>query len=227
MTLHALAPNLWHAQHQFSVFGIQASSRMTVVRFANGQLWLHSPIRLTPELQAAVNTLGEVTWLVAPSKMHHLFVGDWQQAFPQAKLYGPRGLARKRPDLTTLQPLAEQALPEWADELLQLPIRGIPAMGESVWLHRASETLILTDLCMWIMGDIPASSRAYASLMGVRKAPNVSRLVRFVTRDKPAARDSVRQMLQWPISRVILAHNTVLEQDAKATLLQALSWFER
>ena len=48
------------------------ATRMTVVRLASGGLWLHSPVRPTPDRRRAVDELGPVEHLVAPNKIHGL-----------------------------------------------------------------------------------------------------------------------------------------------------------
>lgn len=223
--LQAIAPDIWHAQHQFVVNGVHVSSRMTVVRLRDGSLWQHSPIPLTPALRAAVEALGKITYLVAPSKVHHLFIGDWAAAYPQALLFGAPGLAAKRPDLREMRVLSSSGEPEWMEELGQLQFGGIPFANEFVWFHWPSRSLILTDLCQWWQGDLPLASRLYARVTGVRKGLAVPRTIRLITRDRQAARASAEKILQWPIERVIVAHNSIVEQDARSILARALAWF--
>jgi hypothetical protein len=59
-----------------------------------------SPVALNPPLADAVNALGSVRHLVSPNKLHHLFLKQWAQTWPDAKLYASPGLARRRRDLT-------------------------------------------------------------------------------------------------------------------------------
>jgi len=82
--LDPIANDLWSATQQISVHGLPVRTRMTVVRLAGGALWLHSPIAPAAALRAALDTLGDVRWIVAPNRMHHLFAGDWQGHYPQA-----------------------------------------------------------------------------------------------------------------------------------------------
>ena len=56
-------------------FGFRYPTRMTVVRLADGGLWVCSPIALSPPLAEAVNVIGPVRHLVSPNKIHHLFLG--------------------------------------------------------------------------------------------------------------------------------------------------------
>lgn len=223
--LQAIAPNIWHVQHRFVASGLRISSRMTVVRLANGGLWLHSPVPLSAELHKQLAALGTVEFIVAPNKMHHLFAAECLAAFPDAKLYGAPGLRAKRPDLTGLIELSPVVEKAWRDELEQLFFDGIPAGNESVWFHKASGTLILTDLCQWWQGELPFAARAYAMLTGVRRQLAVPRTVRWMVKDRQAARTSAQGILRWPVTRVVLAHNVIVETDAHAALVKAFSCF--
>lgn len=69
-----LAENLWIFDGEaVPFFTLPYTTRMTVIRLNDGALWVHSPIKLTPELQALVEALGEVRYLIAPNHLHHLF----------------------------------------------------------------------------------------------------------------------------------------------------------
>lgn len=223
--LTQLAPNLWHLERSFKTAGLPMTSRMTVVRFADGRLWIHSPVRFDDTVRAQLAELGEVAWIVAPNCYHHLFAGACQRAFPNAKLYGAPKLVAKRPDLIGMRTLGPTIEAEWADELDQVLIAGMPLLNELVWFHKASGTLIATDVMQWFRGKLPWSAVLFAHLMGVRKRLAVSRTVRLATRDKAAAADSARAVLRWPFTRVVMAHNAVIEQNAHAEVERAFAWF--
>lgn len=220
-----LAPDLWHAPHAFSANGIPVTTRMTVVRLPCGRLWLHSPVPVDEALRTSLAALGEVAWIVAPSKTHHLFVPACAQAFPAATLYGAPGLRAKRPDLGRLEELPAAGAAPWAPELAWLLFEGIPFANETVWFHRRSATLVLTDLVQWWPGALPWRSRGYAALTGVRRQPAVARTVRALVRDREAARASAERILRWPFERVVMAHNAIVETDAHARLRQAFAAF--
>ena len=218
--LQPLADNLWCAEHAFNIAGIPISSRMTVARLKNGGLWLHSPIPLDAPARQQLDVLGPVQHVVAPSKMHHLFAGDLMAHYPAATLYGPPGLKTKRPDLLMLQRLPESAGP-WGPELQWLLFEGIPAANETVWFHAPSATVIFADLCQWWRGQLPWQTHLFTTLTGVRKNLDMARSVRALVRDKAAARASAQKILQWPFKRIIVAHNTVVQDDARALLTHA------
>ena len=57
-------------------FGMQLGTRMTIIRLKNGKLFLHSPTKLSPKLIEKINNLGKVAFIVAPNKLHHLFLAS-------------------------------------------------------------------------------------------------------------------------------------------------------
>jgi dipeptidase E len=48
--------------------GLELGTRMSVVRMGSGRLWLHSPVRLDPELCAQLDAIGPVALAVAPNR---------------------------------------------------------------------------------------------------------------------------------------------------------------
>lgn len=72
-------------------------SKTTPVRLSSGALAVFSPIAITPEIHAKLREKGNnLKYIIAPSMEHHIFIGDWARAFPQAQVIGPEGLAEKR-----------------------------------------------------------------------------------------------------------------------------------
>lgn len=221
--IECLTDGVWHVQHAFTVNGMPLTSRMTVVRLSDGSLWLHSPVPMRPPLRDAVQALGPARHIVAPSKAHHLFAADAAAAFPGARLYGAPGLAAKRPDLAGLHELPMGAGAPWADDLEVRVFEGIPYANETVWFHRPSRTLIVTDLLQWWRGDLALAARCYARLTGVRTRLGVPWTVRLLVRDREAARRSAAALLDWPFDRLVTAHNVVLDTDVRRQVGEALA----
>lgn len=219
--LQSLGPDIWHEEHNFSSMGIRISSRMTVVRLADGRLWLHSPIPISADTRARLAALGEVGYIVAPNRFHHLYAGDCARAFPAAAVFGAPGLDSKRPDLP-MRILGPAPEPAWDASLSQVFVEGMPTLNETVWFHRPSRSLIVTDLVQYVAGDVALSARLYMGLMGVYHRIAVPNGVRLLIRDREALGRSIRQILRWDIERVVFSHNTVLQQNAYAAVERAL-----
>lgn len=221
--LQTIAPKLWHVPHTFKANGIAAPTRMTVVQLKSASLWLHSPVPISVALRAQLLALGPVAYVVAPSKTHHLFVADCMATFPQAALFGAPGLPAKKPDLPAMQELKPVADPAWQDDLAQIFFAGIPFANESVWFHKPSRSLIITDLLQCYQGELSLGVRMYARMTGTRNHLAVPTTVRWLVKDRAAARASAMQILGWPFERVIVAHNAIIDTDAHAAVEKAFA----
>ena len=101
MKLEQIGEKIWIAEGPtVSFYGFPYPTRMAMVRLDSGDLWVWSPIELDSQLRTEVDDLGPVRHLVSPNKIHHLFLGAWADAWPEARLYASPGLARRRRDLT-------------------------------------------------------------------------------------------------------------------------------
>lgn len=206
-------------------------TRMSVIRLRNGELWCHSPTRLTPALQAQIDRLGTVRHLVSPNKLHYAFIADWRRAYPDAIAWASPGVreraARQHIDAIFDRDLGGEAPPEWADEIDQLIFEGSRALREVVFLHRASRTLLLADLIEnFELDKLPRSLRWIVRLGGCfdpdGKTPLDMRLTFWL--HKPAARACVERMLAWKPQSVILAHGRWYKDNGTAELRRAFRW---
>jgi hypothetical protein len=136
-------------------------------------------------------------------------------------LFGAPGLRAKRPDLSSLRELKRTVEPEWERDFDQTFFDGMPIGNETVWFHKSSRTLIVTDLCQWWKGDLSFAAKIFASLTGVRKRLAVPRTVRLMIKDRQAARESAAKILAYPFERVIVAHNAIIDDDAHAAVKKA------
>lgn len=222
--LRKLDENLWVAEQPLRFMGLAVGARMTVIRLADGGLWVHSPLRLTPERREAVEALGPVRFLVAPNKFHHLFIGEWMAAYPQARTYAAPGLPEKRKDLSFHTVLSEQSSADWAGQIEALPWRGAPLLSETAFFHRPSRTLVVTDTVHNVGPEATAFTRFFFRTFGGYGRLGTALPERLATRDRAAARRTVDAVLQWDFQRVIMAHGHVVERDGVQALRQAYAW---
>lgn len=231
-TIEPLAEGLWEAVYPMVLAGgFQLPTRMTVVRLDDESLLCHSPVPLGPQAAAQLSELGEVSVVVAPNCFHHLFVDDFLQHAPKAQLFGAPGLALKRPDLEFDGELSPESDRLWRPVLEREPIEGAPAMNESVFRHRSTNTLLVADLVFNLQSPRGATAAVLLRLMGVHKRFAQSRAWRlFLVKDRAAAARSCRRLLEWQIDRVVPCHGDVFEAssgEAESTveaLRRALSW---
>jgi hypothetical protein len=216
--LERVADGVWVATRSLPLVVGDVGTRMTVVRLASGELMLHSPVRIDPATRDAVDRVGRVRWIVGPSKVHHLFLGDWTAAHPDAELCGAPGLPEKRRDLRFAHVMDGAWQAPWGGELLHHPFAGAPFMNEVVFFHPASRTLLLTDLAFNVERGAPNRARVFHWLVGAVGRFGPHRIIRFGIRDRAAARRSLATILAWDFDRVIVTHGSVLESGGRAAL---------
>lgn len=223
MTLEPIVRDMWTTTRPLRFFGVETGARMTVVRLADGRLFVHSPIALDAEVRRAVDALGPVKAVVAPSLFHHLYVGEWMRAYPDALVCACPGLERKRPDLAWSRVLGDEPEPEWRGELDQVFFAARSLENEVVFFHRASGTLLCAD-AIFNLGTHPSRyTRIVARLLGARK-PGATWVERILIRDRAAARAQVDRMLAWNADRIVLAHGAVVPSGGREVLRRAYAW---
>ncbi|MFD2262213.1 hypothetical protein ACFSM5_04885 [Lacibacterium aquatile] len=224
--LYPLSEGIWLAEHEMKLVGIPFRTRMYLVQLPDGDLVMHSPIPPNHGLTEAVWKLGTPNWRIAPNLHHHLFQTPWQELCATSRLLAPKGLEKKRPDLRIDGTLPQDVPPQWAGVLEAFPILGNPVMKESVFLHRPSRSLILTDLAMstapgdhWIL-------RLYGRLNGLHGKLGVSHMLRRFYKDWAAARASLDAILDQDFTRVLTTHGPLIENGGKDALAAAFSWLK-
>jgi len=217
--LREIAPGIHLAESTVRFYGVRIQTRMTVVELSGSRLFVHSPVALDGAIRADLDDLGEVAFVVSPNKIHHLSIGDYIDAYPRAKVFASPGLPERRADLAFDGVLGDQPDPGWAAELDQAEIRGNVFFAEIVFLHRASRTLIVTDL-VENLDSTTASifGRTLARLFGVGSEPVASPEHRLYTQDAPAAAVSLERIRSWDFERIVLSHGALIESGGHAVM---------
>ena len=219
----AVAEGVWALSYEFSNKGLRISTRMTVIRLADGSLLAHSAVPLTVAQKQELDALGPLRHIVAPSAMHHMFVPALAKLYPEAQLYGTKGVRHKHPELPEMQPIPADESAPWAGQLQCLPVAGIPLLDETLWFHPASGSLIVTDVLQCWQGPLSLPVRMYLGLTGGHERLTVPRTVRMLVKDKAAIRACARQVCALPVQHVILLHNSVISDKPVQCLREALS----
>lgn len=225
--LEPFGPSLYVAQGPTVSFaGFPYPTRMALAHLADGSVWVWSPIALTPELADAVQSIGPVRHIVSPNKLHHLFLPAWAENWPDAKLYAPPGLARKKKAIHFDAELGDEPPEAWKPDIDQVVFNGSFAMNEVVFFHRASRTAIIGDLIQ----RFPAASVSgwkglvmkLGGLVGEHGGTPPDWRSSFL-RHGPA-RVALKKVLEWNPERLLIAHGTCAQQGAREIIASALHW---
>jgi len=190
--------------------------RMTVIRFRDGQLILHSPVAISPELRKDLDALGRVAFIVVP-QAHGRFAAQASQCFPDAQLLAAPGAPARKESLRFHGSLADQPPARWEGQVESLLVRGFRPQ-EVVLFHRSSRTLVLTDLCFNIQRSSSRIARTSFRANGMWQRFGPSRLMRLQVSNRAAFRRSLELLLRWDFERVLPGHGDVIEHGARAAL---------
>jgi hypothetical protein len=211
----------------YSLWGltIPCPTRMTIIRLPGGGLWVHSPVACTPDLVAAVKALGPVTAIIAPNVFHYTHLADWTHAFPQAAVFGVAGLGAKVPGIAFA--VLDDHPPQSWREAIDCHVIALGSFTEAVFLHRASRTLIVTDLMQNFEADRIRNPLVRAVMrMGGATGPNGKPSIEIriaALRHRAAVREGVRRMLDWQPAGIILAHGACYRSNADAEIGRAFA----
>lgn len=212
---------IWISERKLWFSGVLLRSRMTVVRLADGRLWIHSASAPTPELCAELDRLGQVRWVVVPNRYHHIHAAAMKARYPEAQVIGPTSATVRNEGLALDVELNDARLPALVPELSPVALRGVPFLDETLFFHATTGTLIGADL---MMCGCPAdhwtwrwTSRVLGQYQRYKAPPDV----RWNTRGGPLVRQSLEEIAKLPLARILVAHSDPIEDRPVAQLQEA------
>lgn len=227
MQLVAVAENIWCLEQPLRVplFG-NLGSRMTVIRLQDNALMLISPVKFSKVVKRELKELGEVKYLIAPNLHHHLHLAHARSAFPQARVYGPSSLQKKRKDI----PFSETLLPgksfPWNDEIEMVFFPGRGSIDEFVFFHRLSRTLIVTDLIFNIQrGESLLSHFALKMNRGI--GLGMTRIGKYIFKDRLVLKQNLKTILAWKPEHLVVAHGDVVHHETTRRIEAAFEWLSK
>jgi hypothetical protein len=225
--LEEIGPSLYVADGPVvSFYGFPYPTRMAVVRLSDGSAWVWSPVALSDELFNSVDAIGPVRHIVSPNKIHHLFLAEWGERWPEARVYAPPGLAQKRPDLRFDAELGDDPDPAWKADIDQVIFRGSLAMQEVAFFHHASRTAIICDLIQRhpeaTMTGWKGMLMRLDGLVGEHGSTPREWRASFLRRGK--ARAAREKVLGWKPERLLIAHGECAQTGATSIIDKALGW---
>jgi hypothetical protein len=173
-----IVPNkVWTLEQKFGILDVQVPLRMTVIKMSDGGLFVYNPIAATPE---CIDLVGEIVAQHGPVRHiavgsvaleHKAYAGVFAQKFPGAQVWLqpgqysfpvdlPNSFLGYPKDRTNIMPASiDQAPAEWQKDFDLATLGPIisrdGAFGETVFFHKATNTLLVTDTALQASDDIP------------------------------------------------------------------------
>ncbi|HJU25287.1 MAG TPA: DUF4336 domain-containing protein, partial [Rhodanobacteraceae bacterium] len=173
-----------------------------------------------------VQSIGAVRYIVSPNKLHHLFLQQWAERWPDARLYAPPGLARRKSALHFHAELGDEPDPAWQADIDQAVFRGSFAMDEVAFFHRASRTAIIGDLIQRFSEESLSGWKKalmrFSGLVGERGGTPFDWRSSFLRHGR--TRVALRKVLGWNPERLLIAHGMCAQTGATEIIARALRW---
>lgn len=223
--LRQLDSSLWVDEVPFKLLGINFGNRMTCVKMADNTFWLHSPTEFTQTTYEAIQSKGDIKYLITPSLMHNLFIMDWKRQATNAQLLAPSTTKKVKADIFLDENSPNELDKLFNDEISCIPIDGIPTLQEYAFIHHASKTLILTDLAFNFGNDVHGWTKLFLKLYGAHNKFGPTITIRSLVKDKAAFRKSLAVIASYDFDRIIVSHGDILETNGKAVFEKAFQQY--
>jgi len=168
---------VWTFDQKFGILDVQVPLRMTIIKLSGGGIFVYNPIAATQEMlgmvQELVDKYGPIKYIALGSLAleHKVYAGVFAQKFPQAQVYVQPGQYSFPTDLpipylgfpsgrTFDMPSSLADAPEeWKQDFDFLTLGPIiskdGAFGETVFYHKSTKTLLVTDTALEVSEDVP------------------------------------------------------------------------
>lgn len=211
--------------------GVMFTTRMAVVKLSDGSLWVNSPVAVPFDTLKRITELGPVRYLLAATPRHVWRLAAWHTLFPEAQLWAPRPtpFTLKKGHLPFTGILGNEPPQAWKDDFDQLAFKGNPLIEEVLFFHKQSRTVILDDLIqIHPIAKGKPFQNALLKLGGVASPDGGVPLdIRLSFTNRHLARQSLEKLLSWDFDKLVIAHGTCIEKDAKPFVERAFQWLAR
>ncbi|MCJ1354389.1 MAG: hypothetical protein MMC33_004377 [Icmadophila ericetorum] len=221
------------------------------VRLQSGRLVIFSPVALTPSVRTHLLSLGnQVSYIIALDYEHHIFITEWAEAFPSAKLIGPEGIAEKRtkagcPHGTkfdyefTKENMSAMKIDEEFDTEFEYEYFPAHANKELLFYYKPEKTLIEADLVFNLpateqyskSGEDPTTGALTKLFIGLQNTQGTAiwqkRFIWYVAcKDREGFKKGVERVVRdWDFERLIPCHGDVIETGGKGVFEKVMGWF--
>ncbi|OAX38472.1 hypothetical protein K503DRAFT_800417 [Rhizopogon vinicolor AM-OR11-026] len=217
--IREVVKDVWIFSRPFARFGVfPMGGRSTAIKLRKGGVWVLASTPLNEETRKKIDELGEVRYIIGADAVHHLFLGEFKKAYPNAKLIGVEAAIPSMSDKSIrFDGLWGRDPPDtnygFEDEIKHCYFSGF-RNKDVAFLHMPSKSLIEADLLL----NLPATeqySRSSSSAYGNVKPDSwIHRaVIKGTTVDAKAMRRDATTVANWDFDRIIPCHGDVIETD--------------
>ena len=215
----------------------------------NGKIAVFSPTALIPEAKEAVDQLGgNVGYIAAMDIEHHIFLGPWHAAYPNATVIGVEGLPEKRASqqnenvpfgvVFTKKDKSHQKVDEAFDQDFDYEYFDAHMNREIIFNYKPERTLIEADA----LYNLPATEQ-YSKAGVSAESGTLTKVFNFfqntagtaiwqkrfmwyvAAKDKPSFSASAQRVASWDFERIIPCHGDVIETGGMQVFRKLFEWY--
>jgi len=222
--IREVTTNVWTFSKPFARFGwLPIGGRSTAIKLESGEVWVLVSTPLTAETKTKLGELGDVKYLIAPDAVHSLYIGEFQEAYPEAKCIGVEPLGEKKKTIKWAGLYGRDPPDTKYGFEPEIQACYFPAHPNKdvAFLHAPSKSVLEADLLF----NLPATEQ-YSKVGGggylghfTAFGPN-SGLHKWLTnslasKDPKGMKRDAQTVLGWDFDRIIPCHGDVIETGAK------------
>ncbi|KAF2771812.1 hypothetical protein EJ03DRAFT_325075 [Teratosphaeria nubilosa] len=253
MVIRNVTPDIKTCSTPFLRFGrAKIGGRGTIVKLASGNLAVFSPVALTDTLKQELASFGngQIHYITALDREHHIFLESWHKQWPDAQVIGPELLPKSRekqnyfkiPDdrwtLFRKDSKGHFSVSDEFDREFDVEYVHAHANQELVFNHKPSKTLIEADLLFNLPAteqfsktDVSPTSGIITKLMNTLQSAQgdavwQKRMLWYAIAagDRRGFNASVSKIAKWDFERIIPCHGDVIESHGKGILEKVMQW---
>jgi uncharacterized protein DUF4336 len=219
-----------------------------LVKLQSGAVAAFSPVALTREVKETISALGELKYIAAPDIEHHIFIGPWHEAYPNAKVIGVEGLPEKRkkqknedvPFAAIFTKANRETIKIDAEFDSEFDYEYMPSHPnlDVAFFHKPSKTLIEAD----ILFNLPATEQfsksgeaansgiltkiwiALTNTQGAALGQKRAIWYGISSKDRTGYSASIAKINKWDFNTIVPCHGDVIENDAKGIFQKVFEW---
>ena len=220
--IEKLEPNLWRVEGDLP--GGNGTRVMTLARYRDGRLLIHSAIALEEEQMRELEGFGRPEILVVPNGFHRLDAKVFKERYPAVRVFAPSGDAKKVGQVVKVEP-GPTPTRRKDDDVQDRPPRR--RQGASRASSRVTSpggtTLVLND----VVNNLPSTGGVMGFMLSPTGRVSVPRIFRwFFVKDRGAFFGCIERLAATPkLARVIVSHGRMLVDAPGEALRSALNAF--
>ncbi|KAI0075942.1 hypothetical protein K474DRAFT_1663574 [Panus rudis PR-1116 ss-1] len=234
--IREVTKDVWTFSTPFKRFGIiPFGGRSTAIKLSSGGLWVLASTPLNDVTKAKLAELGEVKWIVGADAVHYMFLNEFKQAYPNAKVIAVDAAAPQvEKDGLKLDGAWGRDPPDtkygFESDVQHCYFSGFKNK-DVAFFHPASKTLIEADLLLNLpckeqysktkeSGNIPVLGGYANPWSSLHK-----RIAWSLGVDKEAMKRDAATVAGWNFDRIIPCHGDVIEKRGKEAWMSVYEWY--